>query len=103
MRRSHGSWAWRFDRPDDPVGQEDFWGKTQTQAVSDLHTASATDPILGEINGACDVELVVDPYFPSTVTSLPWDLRGHAVHPGGRNRLLLDGHVQYLKDKRTPL
>jgi len=96
-------WAWRFDRPDDPVGQEDFWGKTQTQAVSDLHTASATDPILGEINGACDVELVVDPYFPSTVTSLPLDLRGHAVHPGGRNRLLLDGHVQYLKDKRTPL
>jgi prepilin-type processing-associated H-X9-DG protein len=47
--------------------------------------------------------LVVDPYFPSTVASLPLDLRGHAVHPGGRNRLLLDGHVQYLKDPRTPL
>jgi prepilin-type N-terminal cleavage/methylation domain-containing protein len=27
-------WAWRFDRPDDPVSLEDFWGKTTTQAVS---------------------------------------------------------------------
>ena len=96
-------WAWRFDRPDDPVGQEDCWGKTETQAVNDLQAASATDPVLGQINGACDVELVVDPYFPSTIASLPPDLRGHAVHPGGRNRLLLDGHVQYLKDARTPL
>jgi prepilin-type N-terminal cleavage/methylation domain-containing protein/prepilin-type processing-associated H-X9-DG protein len=96
-------WAWRFDRPDDPVGQEDFWGKTEMQAVSDLQTASATDPLLGQINGACEVELVVDPYFPNTVASLPPDLRGQAVHPGGRNRLLLDGHVQYLKDNRTPL
>jgi prepilin-type N-terminal cleavage/methylation domain-containing protein/prepilin-type processing-associated H-X9-DG protein len=95
-------WAWRFDRPDDPVGQEDCWGKTEAQAVSDLQTASATDPILGQINGACDVELVVDPYFPSTIASLPPDLRGRTVHPGGRNRLLLDGHVQYLKDARTP-
>ena len=24
-------WLWRFDRPDDPVGLEDFWGKTQAQ------------------------------------------------------------------------
>jgi prepilin-type N-terminal cleavage/methylation domain-containing protein/prepilin-type processing-associated H-X9-DG protein len=95
-------WAWRFDRPDDPVAQEDIWGKTETQAVTDLQTASATDPILGQINGACDVELVVDPYFPSTIASLPPDLRGRTVHPGGRNRLFLDGHVQYLKDARTP-
>jgi len=96
-------WAWRFDRPDDPVGQEDCWGKTEAQAVSDLQSASATDPLLGQINGACDVELVVDPYFPNTVASLPPDLSGHTVHPGGRNRLMLDGHIQYLKDARTPL
>jgi prepilin-type N-terminal cleavage/methylation domain-containing protein len=27
-------WAWRFDRPDDPVGLEDFWGKTTTVRLS---------------------------------------------------------------------
>src|SRR2546422_2639150 len=25
-------WLWRFDRPDDPVHHEDFWGKTVSQA-----------------------------------------------------------------------
>src|SRR5258708_993074 len=38
-------WLWRFDRPDDPVGLEDFWGKTETQAVSDLQ--STNDPLVG--------------------------------------------------------
>jgi prepilin-type N-terminal cleavage/methylation domain-containing protein len=96
-------WAWRFDRPDDPVGQEDFWGKRQAEAIADLQAASATDRLLGIINGPSDIELVVDPYFPSTVPSVAPELKGRAVHPGGRNRLLLDGHTQYLKDKRTPL
>lgn len=96
-------WAWRFDRPDDPVGLEDFWGKTETQAVIDLQTAAATDPTLGLITGVSDVELVVDPYFPSTVPSVLPELKGRTIHPGGRNRILLDGHAQYLKDKRTPL
>jgi len=94
-------WAWRFDRPDDPVGLEDFWAKTTAQAISDLITAS--DPAVGSIAGPCDVELVVDPYFPLTVPTVPTNLSGHAVHPGGRNRLLLDGHAQYLRDKRTLL
>jgi prepilin-type N-terminal cleavage/methylation domain-containing protein/prepilin-type processing-associated H-X9-DG protein len=93
-------WAWRFDRPDDPVGLEDFWAKTAAQAVSDLITAN--DPLVGLVTGPCDVELVVDAYYPSTVPTVPEDLRGCAVHPGGRNRLLLDGHAQYLKDRRTP-
>ena len=93
-------WAWRFDRPDDPVGLEDFWGKTEVQAVVDLQAAN--DPQVGGINGPCDVELVVDPYFPSTVPSVQADLKGRTIHPGGRNRVLLDGHVQFLKDKRTP-
>ncbi|HEV2208676.1 MAG TPA: prepilin-type N-terminal cleavage/methylation domain-containing protein [Verrucomicrobiae bacterium] len=96
-------WAWRFDRPDQPVGQENFWGKTQEQAVADLAAASSTDPLVGYISGAVDVELVVDPYFPMTVPTVDSALKGRAVHPGGRNRLLLDGHTQYLKDKRTPL
>jgi prepilin-type N-terminal cleavage/methylation domain-containing protein len=94
-------WAWRFDRPDDPVSVEDFWGKKTGQAIVDL--VSANDPIVGPISGPCDVELVVDAYFPSTVPNLPPELKGRAVHPGGRNRLLLDGHTAYLKDKRTPL
>ena len=58
--------AWRFDRPDDPVGAEDFWGKTATQAVSDLQAAN--DPTVGPISGAVDVELAVDPYFPTVPT-----------------------------------
>ncbi len=94
-------WAWRFDRPDDPVSQEDFWGKTGAQAVVDLQAAN--DPLVGSLAGPCDVELVVDTYFPGTVPSVAAGLKGRAVHPGGRNRVLLDGHVQYLADKRTPL
>jgi len=94
-------WAWRFDRPDDPVGQEDFWGKTVSQAVSDL-IAVTNDPALGIINSACDVELCVDPYFPNTVPSAPPELSGRTIHPGGRSRVMLDGHAIYIKDKRTP-
>jgi prepilin-type N-terminal cleavage/methylation domain-containing protein len=93
-------WLWRFDRPDDPVSLEDFWGKTETQAVSDL--ASTNDPTVGLINGASDVELAVDPYYPNTVPSITADLKGFTIHPGGRCRVFLDGHVQYIKDSRTP-
>lgn len=94
-------WMWRFDRPDDPVGQEDFWGKTATQAVSDL-IAVTNDTTLGIINSACDVELCVDAYFPNTVPTAPPDLKGRTVHPGGRSRVMLDGHAIYIKDARTP-
>jgi prepilin-type N-terminal cleavage/methylation domain-containing protein len=99
-------WAWRFDRPDNPVGQEDFWGKSQSQAVSDLETASLTDATLGPINGVMDVELVVDPYFPNTptgATTVDPALKGRTIHAGGRCRVFLDGHTQFIKDKRTPL
>ena len=96
-------WLWRFDRPDDPVGQEDFWGKTEAQAVADLVTASSTDATLGIINGASDVELAVDPYFPNTVSTVAPELKGHTIHAGGRCRVFLDDHVQFIKDVRTPL
>jgi prepilin-type N-terminal cleavage/methylation domain-containing protein len=98
-------WAWRFDRPDDPVGQEDFWGKSQSQAVSDLETASLTDATLGPIYGPTDVELVVDPYFPNTptgATTVDPALKGRTIHAGGRCRVFLDGHTQFIKDVRTP-
>jgi len=94
-------WLWRFDRPDDPVGLEDFWGKTEAQSVSDLR--SANDPTVGPINGPTDVELAVDPYFPYTIPTVQPDLKGRTIHGGGRCRVFLDGHVQFLKDSRTPL
>jgi prepilin-type N-terminal cleavage/methylation domain-containing protein len=94
-------WAWRFDRPDDPVSVEDFWGKTEARAVSDLQ--STNDPTVGPISGPSDVELVVDPYFPKTVPTVPPGMSGRTIHAGGRNRILLDGHAQFLKDARTPL
>ncbi len=96
-------WLWRFDRPDDPVGSEDFWGKTEAKAVSDLVTAALTDATLGTVNGASDVELAVDPYFPSTIPSVDPALKGRTIHAGGRCRVFLDDHVQFIKDTRTPL
>jgi prepilin-type processing-associated H-X9-DG protein len=96
-------WLWRFDRTNDLTDAtmlEDFWTKTRFQAVVDLQ--SANDPILGVISGPSDVELVVDSYFPNTIPTVAPELQGRAIHPGGRNRLFLDSHVQYLKDRRTP-
>lgn len=98
-------WMWRFDRTNDlsdPTMLEDFWTKTIPQAVKDLQTASATDATIGPINGPGDVEMVVDSYYPSTIPTVDPDLKGRTAHPGGRNRLYLDGHVQYIKDPRTP-
>lgn len=92
-------WLWRFDRADAVVPLDNFWGKTVEQAVEELRLAN--NPTVGQPNGAADVELAVDPYFPHTVPSLPPELRGRAVHPGGRNRLFLDGHVEFLRDART--
>ncbi len=94
-------WLWRFDRPDEPVPIDDFWGKKSSQAVADLKTIT-NSPVLGIISGPQDVEMAVDSYFPSTVSSVLPELRGRTIHPGGRNRLLLDGHAQYIKDARTP-
>ena len=93
-------WLWRFDRPDDPVQQEDFWGKTLSQSIVDLQAAN--DPLVGVLRGAVDVELAVDPYFPNTVPSVQADLKGRTIHPGGRNRVFADQHAQYIKDSRTP-
>jgi prepilin-type N-terminal cleavage/methylation domain-containing protein/prepilin-type processing-associated H-X9-DG protein len=95
-------WMWRFDRPDDPVDKENFWDKTVLQSFTEIKASSATNLTLGVINGPSDVELVVDAYFPATIPTVLPELKGRTMHPGGRNRLLLDGHAQYLKDSRTP-
>jgi prepilin-type processing-associated H-X9-DG protein len=92
-------WLWRFDRPDDPVPLDDFWGKTPDQAVNDLQASG--NPQVGPIEGTSDAELAVDAYFPRTIPTTPVDVRGKAVHAGGRNRLFLDGHGKWLRDSRT--
>jgi prepilin-type N-terminal cleavage/methylation domain-containing protein/prepilin-type processing-associated H-X9-DG protein len=92
-------WLWRFDRTDDPVPLDNFWGKTPEQALRDVREAN--NPAVGQPFSQSDVELVVDPYFPGTVPSLPPELKGRAVHAGGRNALMLDGHATYIRDARV--
>jgi prepilin-type processing-associated H-X9-DG protein len=92
-------WFWRFDRPDDPVPLDDFWGKSEEGAISDLQTAN--NPQAGKPQSVSETELAVDPYFPGTIKTVRADLKGKAVHRGGRNRLFLDAHVKYFRDFRT--
>jgi prepilin-type N-terminal cleavage/methylation domain-containing protein len=91
-------WLWRFDRTDDPVPLDNFWGKTVDQCVADLPLAN--NPQAGQPSGPADVEFVVDPYFPNTISSVPPDIRGQALHRGGRNRLCLDYHADFVRDPR---
>ena len=91
-------WLWRFDRPDNPIPLDDFWGKTSEQAVADLRLAN--NPTTGQPYSATDVELAVDPYFPRTIAAVPPELKGKAVHRGGRNRLFLDMHAEFNRDAR---
>lgn len=92
-------WMWRFDRTDDLVPLDNFWGKYESSVARDLREAN--NPIVGMPNGPVEVELIVDPYFPNTIKNLPDTIRGWSAHLGGRNRLMLDGHVEFLKDSRT--
>lgn len=92
-------WMWRFDTTDDPVELDNFWGKPEEQCAPDLRAAN--NPFIGIPSGPVEVELAVDPYFPNTIGSIPEDIRGWSAHLGGRNRLMLDGHVEHFKDKRT--
>ncbi len=92
-------WMWRFDRADEPIPPDNFWGKTPDQAIADLQANPSQFYTRPE--GTSDVELMVDPYFPRTIATVPPELRGRAVHRGGRNRLMLDGHVRWLRDIRT--
>jgi type II secretory pathway pseudopilin PulG len=92
-------WMWRFDRDTDPVPLDNFWGKSPEQCVGDLVTAN--DPVIGVPQGVAEVEVMVDPYFPGTIPSTPANLRGLSTHFGGRNRLFLDSHAKFFKDRRT--
>lgn len=91
-------WLWRFDRTNDPVDLDNFWNKTPEQCVTDLRLAN--NPQAGNPTGPSEIEFQVDPYFPRTVSALEPTLRGKAVHRGGRNRLMLDSHAEFTRDRR---
>ncbi len=91
-------WLWRFDRTNDPIPLDNFWGKTAEESLADLHAAN--NPQVGQPESLSDVELIVDPYFPNTVPAVSPELKGRAVHTRGRNRLMLDGHAEFLRDPR---
>jgi prepilin-type N-terminal cleavage/methylation domain-containing protein len=91
-------WFWRFDRTNDPVPLDNFWGKTIDSAIADVRVAN--NPTVGVPGGPADVEFAVDPYFPNTITAIPPEERGRAVHRGGRNRLSLDFHTDFVRDRR---
>ncbi len=93
-----GYWLWRFDRVDDPVPLDNFWLKTPQQALQDLQEAN--NPIVGRPGSLSDVELTVDPYFPKTAPTVAAELKGIAVHRGGRNRLMLDQRAEFIRDAR---
>lgn len=97
-------WMWRFDTPTFPKPGPNgptFWGQSEDSAVALL--AASGNPTIDPLTprGTSDVEMVVDPYFPSGVPNPPPGLTGRAVHRGGRNRLFLDGHVKWKRDIRT--
>jgi prepilin-type processing-associated H-X9-DG protein len=91
-------WMWRFDRPDDPVALDNFWGKTRVQAVTDV--SAANNPQVGAVNGPGEVEFVTDVYFPATAPAVDPVAAGRAPHLRGRNRLYLDGHAAWWRDDR---
>lgn len=92
-------WMWRFDSTEFPIPLDNLWGKSPEAAVSDLQAANS--PFIGYPNGVSDVEIMVDAYFPGTIPSTPSELRGKAVHFGGRNRMFLDTHAKFMRDRRT--
>lgn len=91
-------WMWRFDHFDANQPLDNFWGKTDDQAVADLQTLNSQ--VDGYPQGVSDVELIVDPYFPKTIPSVPAALKGHSPHAGGRNRVMLDTHAKFYRDAR---
>ena len=88
----------RFDRVDDPVPADNFWGRIVDEALAGWLTSG--NPLVVPGGGLSEVELVVDPYFPSTIPAIPESVRGRAAHPGVRNRLWMDGHADRLRDRR---
>ncbi len=92
-------WMWRFDHIEDDIPLDNLWGKLDTQAVDDIRASG--NPQAGMPESPSDVELVVDPYFPKTIATVPPELKGKSPHAGGRNRLFLDSSAKFMRDIRT--
>jgi prepilin-type N-terminal cleavage/methylation domain-containing protein/prepilin-type processing-associated H-X9-DG protein len=102
-------WMWRFDRNENPpVKPTNCWGKSTQTCLSDIDAYNT--PVVQEKTidppvpqSESELELAVDPYIPNGAVSgaVPANLKGAAVHMGGRNRAFFDGHVKYLRDVRT--
>jgi prepilin-type processing-associated H-X9-DG protein len=91
-------WMWRFDRIEDPVPLDNFWGKRREEAFHDLRQAG--NPQVGIPESTTEVEFAVDIYFPAAAPGVEDAMRGMAAHSKGRNRLWLDGHVSWWRDPR---
>lgn len=91
-------WLWRFDRTNDPVTLDNFWGKPPERAWTDLREANT--PTVGQPASFSEVELAVDPYYPATAPNVPPRMAGRTLHRGGRNQLMLDGSARFLRDGR---
>lgn len=92
-------WAWRFDRTDDPIPLDNWWGKSPDQALADARDSG--NPTIGTPEGVSELELLVDPYFPKTIASVLPEQKGATPHIGRRIRLFLDLHARSLADART--
>lgn len=77
---------------------DNFWLKTPEQALQDLREAN--NPTVGRPESPSEVEFAVDPYFPKTAPTVAPELKGMAVHRGGRNRLMLDQRAEFIRDAR---
>jgi type II secretory pathway pseudopilin PulG len=88
-------WMWRFDQAGAQIPLDNFWGKTETEAIADLREAS--NIFIGIPTGPMDVEVSVDVYYPLTAAGVPAKYRGRSVHRAGRNRLMLDNHVERVR------
>jgi len=101
-------WMWRFDRPTlaTTTTPDEWWAMGDDAAIAGQHTAylaavaAGKSYPTGDATGVADAELATDPYFPSTIPSVPSSAKGLSVHMGGRDRLYLDGHVKWTKDSR---
>jgi prepilin-type N-terminal cleavage/methylation domain-containing protein/prepilin-type processing-associated H-X9-DG protein len=91
-------WMWRFDRIDEPVALDNFWGRRRDEALMLL--PDAKNPQIGTPSSLAEVEFAVDVYFPAAAPGVEEPVRGLAAHSRGKNRLWLDGHVGWSRDDR---
>lgn len=91
-------WMWRFDRIEDPIPLDNFWGKTPFQALEDIRRENS--PWIPRADGLSDLELAVNVYFPAGNPQVPQSLQGRSAYPGGRATLYMDNSARWVPDRR---